>query len=90
MSPEETARIRPALQLLLNHIDFSLAPAQSVTALRFGTNHHVGSFRQAKPELGSLLIYKSASEELFNELAGRGHKVQRVDAPLSAPRCNLD
>jgi len=73
------------LQLLLNHIDFSLAPAQSVTALRFGTNHHVGSFRQAKPDLGSLLIYKSASEDLVSELAGRGHKVQRVDAPLWAP-----
>lgn len=73
------------LQLLLNHIDFALAPAQSVTALRFGTNHHVGSFRQTRPELGSLLIYKSAGEDLAGELAGRGHKVQRVEPPLWAP-----
>ena len=78
------------LQLLLNHIDFSLAPAQSVTALRFGTNHHVGSFRQAKPELGSLLIYKSAGEELVSELAGRGHKVQRVEASAVGAKCNRD
>jgi gamma-glutamyltranspeptidase/glutathione hydrolase len=73
------------LQLLLNHIDFALAPAESVTVLRFGTNHHVGSFRQAKPDLGSLLIYKTAGEGLVSDLAGRGHKVQRVEPPLWAP-----
>jgi gamma-glutamyltranspeptidase / glutathione hydrolase len=73
------------LQLLLNHIDFSLDPAQSVTALRFGTNHHLGSFRQGPPELGSLLIYKSAGEQLVNELAGRGHQVRQVAPPLWAP-----
>lgn len=73
------------LQLLVNHIDFSLAPAQSVTALRFGTNHHVGSFRQAKPELGSLLIYKTAGEDLVSDLEQRGHKVQRAGPPLWAP-----
>jgi gamma-glutamyltranspeptidase / glutathione hydrolase len=73
------------VQLLLNHIGFSLAPAQSVTALRFGTNHHVGSFRQARPELGSLLIYKSAGEELVSELARRGHKVRQVEPPRWAP-----
>jgi gamma-glutamyltranspeptidase/glutathione hydrolase len=73
------------LQLLLNHIDFSLSPAESVTALRFGTNHHVGSFRQSKPELGSLLIYDSAGAELVNELAERGHKVDRAEPPLWAP-----
>ncbi len=73
------------VQLLLNHIDFALAPAQSVTALRFGTNHHVGSFRQAKPELGSLLIYKSAGDELVGELTRRGHQVRQVAPPLWAP-----
>ena len=78
------------LQLLLNHIDFSLAPAESVTALRFGTNHHVGSFRQAKPDLGSLLIYKSAGEELVSELAERGHKVLRVVAPAVGAKCDCD
>jgi gamma-glutamyltranspeptidase/glutathione hydrolase len=73
------------LQLLVNHIDFALAPAESVTAMRFGTNHHLGSFRQTPPQLGSLLIYKSASEEVTSDLAARGHKVQRVEAPLWAP-----
>jgi gamma-glutamyltranspeptidase / glutathione hydrolase len=74
-----------ALQLVLNHIEFGLAPAQSVADVRFGTNHHVGSFRQAKPDLGSLLIYKSAGESLVKELSDRGHKVREVDPPLWAP-----
>src|SRR5262249_1860714 len=46
------------LQLLLNCIDFGLSPAEAVTAPRFGTNHHLGSFRQTPPQLGSLLIYE--------------------------------
>src|SRR6185295_5970174 len=73
------------LQLLLNHMDFGLTPVESVTALRFGTNHHVGSFRQSKPELGSLLIYKSANPEVVSELTARGHDVRQVAPPLWAP-----
>src|SRR5207237_6699191 len=46
-----------ALQMVLDALDFGLSPAESVTAPRFGTNHFVGSFRQAPPALGSLLLY---------------------------------
>src|SRR6185436_3824275 len=42
------------LQMLLDVIDFGMTPAEAVTVPRFGTNHHLGSFRQTKPDLGSL------------------------------------
>ena len=42
------------MQLLLNHIDFGLAPAESVIAPRFMTDHFLGSFRQKPPALGRL------------------------------------
>src|ERR1700733_4948522 len=45
-----------ALQVLLNLLDFNLSPVAAVVAPRFGTNHHLGSFRQTPPQLGSLLI----------------------------------
>ena len=36
------------LQLLLNHIDFGLEPAESVVAPRFMTDHFISSFRQTR------------------------------------------
>jgi gamma-glutamyltranspeptidase/glutathione hydrolase len=73
------------LQLLVNHIDFGLDPARSVTADRFGTNHLLGSFRQTPPELGSLLLYESLGPEVASDLSARGHLVQTVTRPLWSP-----
>src|SRR5208283_4096440 len=44
------------LELLLNHIDFSLQPSESVVAPRFMTDHFISSFRQTPPALGQLRI----------------------------------
>ncbi len=73
------------MQLLLNAIDFGLSPAESVTAIRFGTNHHVGSFRQTPPKLGNLELYNSAGKELVQELTRLGHLVHLIEPPLSSP-----
>jgi gamma-glutamyltranspeptidase/glutathione hydrolase len=73
------------LQLLVNHIDFGLDPARSVTADRFSTDHLLGSFRQTPPELGSLQLYQSLGPEVASELAGRGHRVEVVTRPLWSP-----
>ncbi len=73
-----------SLQLILNHIDFALAPAESVTAPRFGTLHHIGSFRQTPPELGELHVHADVGESAIAELKARGHRVN-VKAPSSAP-----
>jgi gamma-glutamyltranspeptidase/glutathione hydrolase len=73
------------LQLLLNAIDFGLTPEEAVIAPRFGTNHHLGSFRQKPPELGSLLINPEVEERTIKDLESRGHKVTVSKRPLWAP-----
>jgi gamma-glutamyltranspeptidase/glutathione hydrolase len=74
-----------ALQAILNEIDFGLSPVESLKAIRFGTNHHLGSFRQRPPELGSLLIHTEADEPTVKELERMGHKVTRSKGVLWAP-----
>lgn len=73
-----------ALQAVLNHIDFGLTAPASMQAVRFGTNHHLGSFRQTPPMLGSLLIHKDADAVTIEALNKLGHKVQTTN-PLWAP-----
>jgi gamma-glutamyltranspeptidase/glutathione hydrolase len=73
------------LQMLLDVIDFGMSPAVAVRTPRFGTNHMVGSFRQAPPVLGSLLINPEIGDSAISELGARGHKVVRSKGPLWAP-----
>lgn len=63
------------LQVLMNVIDFGLAPAEAVTSPRFGTNHHLGSFRQTAPELGNLILHPEFGSSFVKEMTARGHKV---------------
>ncbi|MES2794232.1 MAG: gamma-glutamyltransferase [Planctomycetota bacterium] len=72
------------LQAVLNHIDFGMSAPESMKAVRFGTNHHLGSFRQTPPQLGSLLIHSDAEPTTIAALEKLGHKVQRAGA-LWAP-----
>jgi gamma-glutamyltranspeptidase len=75
-----------ALQLILNSLDFDMRPEKAVTAPRFGTNHHVGSFGQKAPELGSLLLHANMDSQTIEDLKGRGHKVSvRKGAMGAAP-----
>jgi gamma-glutamyltranspeptidase/glutathione hydrolase len=73
------------LQVLLNVIDFGLKPADAVTGPRFNTNHHLGSFRQAPPQLGSLLMNADIGESVMAELQQRGHKVQPAKGVIAHP-----
>jgi gamma-glutamyltranspeptidase/glutathione hydrolase len=73
------------LQLLIDAIDFGMSPEQAVTAPRFGTNHHLGSFRQTPPELGSLLVYPEVGEKTIEDLKARGHRVKVNRSALWAP-----
>jgi gamma-glutamyltranspeptidase/glutathione hydrolase len=73
-----------ALQAVLNQIDFGLSAHESISGIRFGTNHHVGSFRQSPADLGSVLIHAEADDATVAELERRGHHVQRTGA-LWAP-----
>ena len=73
------------LQVLMNVVDYGISAGKAVTAPRFGTNHHVGSFRQSAPELGSLLLYEEVGAPTAEELRKRGHRVQISKPPLWAP-----
>jgi len=74
-----------ALQAVINDIDFGLSAAESMKAIRVGTNHHLGSFRQTPPVLGSLSIHANADDATVAELETLGHKVIRSRGPLWAP-----
>jgi gamma-glutamyltranspeptidase/glutathione hydrolase len=73
-----------SLQLVVNHVDFGLTPADSVTAPRFGTHHHIGSFRQPPPQLGELHINPEVGAMTLENLRARGHNLV-AKAPGSAP-----
>jgi len=73
------------LQVLLNAIDFGLPPEKAVTAPRWQTNHHLGSFRQTPPDLGSLSVDPDFGESTIAELKNRGHKVVVSNRAQSAP-----
>lgn len=64
-----------ALQVLLNVIDFGKSPAEAVSAPRFCTKHHLGSFNQTAPVLGSLLLYPEFAKTTVDDLTARGHKI---------------
>jgi gamma-glutamyltranspeptidase/glutathione hydrolase len=74
-----------ALQLLIDAIDFGLSPREAVRAMRFGTDHFVGSFGQTPPKLGSLTIYSDADRNTIAELKSRGHHVTEQKPPLWNP-----
>lgn len=73
------------LQLLLSYIEFGLSPAEAVTAPRFITEHHVGSFNQPPAKLASLNLYESFGRETIGALAARGHRVELQKPPFGHP-----
>ncbi len=74
-----------ALQMIMNHIDYELSAEDSVQAPRFGTNHHIGSFGQTKPALGSLLINPEVGPKIIEELRSRGHKITEQKTGIWRP-----
>ena len=76
-----------ALQMLVNILEFNLSAKDAVTAPRFATDHHLGSFRQTPPKLGSLILYPEFGKSTFDEMASRGFKVSTPPKkrPLAAP-----
>jgi gamma-glutamyltranspeptidase / glutathione hydrolase len=73
------------LQVVVNAIDFGMAPDRAVTAPRFLTGHYVGSFGQTPPRLGSLTLQRDIDAAVFKELESRGHRISTGSAPLWIP-----
>jgi gamma-glutamyltranspeptidase/glutathione hydrolase len=62
-----------AIQLILDYVEFGMLPEQAVSAPRFATTHHTGSFGQDKPRLGRLQVNVRVDESVREELKKREH-----------------
>lgn len=73
------------LQLLVSAIDFDLSPKEAMTAPRWQTAHHLGSFRQTPPQLGSITYFPDPGSDTVRELLGKGHKLTIGTKPETNP-----
>lgn len=79
------------LNVLLNHIEFGMSPADAVTAPRFSTDHMENSFDSnpdrsaAFKEAGSLQVNDGVPEDVRDELEVRGHRVSVADGFIAMP-----
>ncbi len=79
------------LNCLLNHIEFGMMPKDAVTAPRFNTGHHQGSFdpnpdrKKTLGTLGSLRLNDSISESVKRELENRGHTIETTSRNIANP-----
>jgi len=80
-----------ALTLLLDFIEFDMAPAAAVVAPRFATDHHQDSFdpnpmrEQTFLQPGSLTISAQIDQGVRDDLARRGHHVVAKEGPIAVP-----
>ncbi len=79
------------LNVLLNRIEFGMMPADAVTAPRFNTSHHQGSFdpnpdrEAAFVSADGLRMNETIPEDDRAELSTRGHKITTTDRPIAHP-----
>ncbi len=79
------------LNVLLNHVEFGMSPAQAVTAPRFSTSHRENSFdpnpdrRAAFGTPGSLQVNMAVPAATKAELVRRGHVLREADGSIADP-----
>ena len=79
------------LNVLLNHIEFNMRPAQAVSAPRFSTSHRENSFdpnpdrSAAFGTAGGLQLSRRVPAEVRSALSSRGHKVSTTTGPIAHP-----
>ena len=79
------------LNVLLNRIEFGMAPHAAVTAPRFQTTHRENSFDPNPDrvatlgELGGLVVSEELDAGVREELSRRGHRVHTTERPIAYP-----
>ncbi len=79
------------LNLLLDYIDFGLAPEQAVREPRFATSHHQDSFdpnpnrEETFLEAGSLVLNAGLDPAVIEDLSRRGHHIRQTESPIGSP-----
>lgn len=74
-----------SLQLLIDSLDFGMSPAEAVVRPRFSTSHHIGSFSQTPPQLGSLAINEAIGPATLERLKALGHNITLAKPPIGHP-----
>ena len=80
-----------SLNMILNHVEFGMLPAQAVTVPRFNTFHHQDSF-DPNPDRaatvtgpGRMRVNKAVSDDVLRELEKRGHKISTTEGAIAYP-----
>ena len=79
------------LNVLLNYLEFGMAPEKAVTAPRFSTDHMENSFDsdpdrdRAFKTPGSLQVNEGIRESVRKDLAERGHKLSVAEGHIAMP-----
>ena len=79
------------LNILLDHIEFGMMPAEAVTAPRFHTGHHEDSFnpdadrRNTYVQLQGLTLNDTIGAAVREELGRRGHEVTQTSGTIATP-----
>lgn len=79
-SPGGDAQVPGNLQFLLNHVLFGMPLQEAVEAPRLMTRSHPDSFAPHASDPGSLKLEAPAGDAVLDELAARGHRVERLEA----------
>lgn len=79
------------LNVFLNHVEFGMLPEKAVTAPRFNTSHHEGSFdpnpdrEAAFVEPGSLQLNSGVAADVQQQLSRRGHRLRMTAGAIAHP-----
>ena len=79
------------LNVLLNHVEFGMLPAEAVRTARFYTGHHQNSFdpnpdrEAAFVGAGRLTVNDDVASDVQEELGRRGHRLNTTGGVIAHP-----
>jgi gamma-glutamyltranspeptidase/glutathione hydrolase len=78
-TPGGDAQVQANLQLLLNHLAFQMPIQDAIESPRLMTHSHPSSFAPHDAEPGRVTVEARIDESVSEQLAARGHRVDRLD-----------
>jgi gamma-glutamyltranspeptidase/glutathione hydrolase len=78
-TPGGDAQVQASLQMLLNHLGFGMSLQDAIEAPRLMTHSHPNSFAPHHAEPGRVTLEGRIAEDVTEQLASRGHRVDRLE-----------
>jgi gamma-glutamyltranspeptidase/glutathione hydrolase len=78
-TPGGDAQVQANLQMLLNHLGFGMSLQDAIEAPRLMTHSHPNSFSPHHAEPGRVTIEGRIDDTASEQLAARGHHVDRLE-----------